>query len=355
MPLFNTERFVGEAIHGVLTQTYRNLELIICDNGSTDRSVAIAEEFARTDSRLRLVRNRRNLGFAGNLHKVMSLAQGEFMILHCADDLAAPTALAKMLNLATQPGVRRDNVMVLTDSYVADGQGRPTGVHGQRPDGFDVAYEGLGTYRASGEVRRFRGRQALAHALPRLKIVGWMGAALYSRALFESIEGVYNSLLYSPDLQLNYHLLSRDPDVLWLQEPLFSWRLHEGGHIGQARSQAVPKHAWDGYTYTFHFPAAELHELGVEPRAIAQTFIDVLCLRKALQEIRSGSLILAFRHLCLALATYPGLTLRNGKFYLALAGVATGPIGRTLAKLGYSLGIWRGRADPLTVSQEIDL
>lgn len=343
MPLYNTERFIGEAVQGVLDQTYRNLELIICDNGSTDRSIAIVEEFARKDSRVRLVRNRRNLGYAGNLHKVTSLAQGEFMMVHCADDLAAPTGIEKMVRLATGPDVDRANIMVLTDSYVADGQGRPTGVNIQRPGGFDVAYTPLASYRPSGRVSQFKGLEALAFCLPRLTIAGWLGATFYSRRLFESIEGVYNGLLYTPDLQFNYYLLSRDPDVLWLQEPLFYWRLHEGNQIGQARAQSVPKHAWDGYTYTFQFPRELLSQIGVKREEIVRCFIDTLCLRKALQEIRDGSMILAFRHLCLALATYPGPALHNPKFYFGLAGFLTGPLGRALARLGYQAGFWRRR------------
>ncbi|MBM4201032.1 MAG: glycosyltransferase family 2 protein, partial [Gammaproteobacteria bacterium] len=254
MPLYNTERFVGDAIRGVLNQTYRNFELIVCDNGSTDRSVAIVEEFAAKDPRIRLCRNRRNLGYAGNLHKVTSLALGEFMIVHCADDLAEPGAIETMVRLATQPGVDRDNVVVLSDTFVAEAEGRRIGVHRQRPGGFDLMHQELDEYRSDGSVERFRGRTALKYALPRLAIVGWLGATFYSRRLFESIEGVYNGLLYTPDLQLNYHLMSRDPEVLWIREPLFSWRLHESGHIGKARAEAVPSHAWDGYTYTFHFP-----------------------------------------------------------------------------------------------------
>lgn len=346
MPLYNTERFVGEAIQGVLSQTYRNLELIICDNCSTDRSLEIVERFAREDSRVRLVRNRRNLGYAGNLHKVMSLAQGDFVIVHCADDLSAPTGIEKMVKLAMAPGVDRNNVIVLTDSFVADAGGQPTGVHRKRPDGYDLAHATLADYQASGAIDRFKGRDALSYALPRLTVVGWLGATLISRSLFQSIEGVYNGLLYTPDLQMNYHLLSRNPDVLWLREALFFWRLHESGQIGQARSMAVPRHAWDGYTYTFHFPPAQLREWGIRPEALAETFIDTLCLRKALQEIRSGSMLLAFRHVCIGLATYPRLTLRNGKFYVALAGIVAGPLGRAVARLGYAAGVWRGRGAP---------
>lgn len=341
MPLYNTERYLAEAIEGVLRQTHRNLELIICDNCSTDRSIEIVERFARTDPRVRLVRNRRNLGYAGNLHKVMSLAQGEFLIVHCADDLAALTGIEKMVAIATGPGVDRDNAVILTDSFVADAAGHPTGVHQKRLDGFDDSYAALTDYEPSGAVDRFKGQAALADVLPRLTIVGWLGAMLVSRNLFQSIEGVYNGLLYTPDLQLNYHLLSRNPDVLWLREALFYWRQHEAGHIGQTRSNAILKHAWDGYTYTFHFSPAQLKLWGIEPAAIAHTFVDSLCLRKALLEVRTGSTLLAFRHLCIGLATYPAITVRNIKFYVALQGVLTGPLGRLLAQARYRMQVWR--------------
>lgn len=341
MPLYNTERYVAAAVEGVLGQTYRNIELVICDNGSTDRSLAIVEEFARKDPRVRVVRNRRNLGYAGNLHKVTQLATGEFMMVHCADDLSAPTAIETCVKLATQSGVDRANIMVLTDSYVADATGTPTGVHVQRTGGYEVMFKPLETYQPTGVVRRFRGREALSATLPKLTICGWLGATFYSRTLFESIEGLYNGLLYSPDLQFNYHLLSRDPEVLWVQHPLFSWRLHESGQIGQARAKAFPKHAWDGYQYTFHFSTDLLTSLDVPQQAIIATFIDKLCLRKALSELRHGSTSQAFKHLCIALATYPVVAIRNPKFWIGAIGVLAGPIGRACARLGYATGPWR--------------
>lgn len=341
MPLFNTERYLGEAIEGVLNQTHRNLELIICDNGSTDRSFEIAERYSRGDSRIRLVRNQRNVGYAGNLHKVLSLARGDFLIVHCADDLSDPSGIEQLMRLATGPEVDPDRVLVLADSYVTDGSGHPMGVHVQRAAGFDTAFEPFASYVGAGEVRRFRGKEALGYALPRLTIVGWLGASLFSRKLFDSIEGVYNGLLYSPDQQMNYHLLSRDPDVLWLRKPLFSWRLHEGGQIGLARADAVPKAAWDGYSYTFHFSRELLDDIGVKREQIIHTFIDSLCLRKALAELKAGNTLFAFRHLCLGFATYPGVTLRNGKAWVVMAGILTGPLGQLLARMGYALGIWR--------------
>ena len=53
---YNYARFIGDSIQSALEQTYSNIELIICDDGSTDDSVRIIEEYARKDSRLHLIR-----------------------------------------------------------------------------------------------------------------------------------------------------------------------------------------------------------------------------------------------------------------------------------------------------------
>lgn len=341
MPLFNTERFVGEAIEGVLNQSYQNIELIICDNKSTDRSIEIVERYSRQDSRVRLVKNKRNLGYAGNLHKVTSLATGEFMIVQCADDLSSPDGIKRMVELATGGSVDRERCIILSDAYVRDEHAKPTSVLVQNPSGYDSAGCYLDDYVQTGAVRRFKGKEALSYALPRLRIVGWLGATMYSRTLFQEIEGIYNGLLYSPDLQYNYHLLAVDPDVAWVNEPLFSWRLHESNQISQAREDAIPKAALDMYTYTFSFSTQFLSEVGVRKEQLIHEFVQTYCIRKAMEEINSGSFLLALRHLFFGLATYPKEAVQSAKFWLALAGVLAGPFGRIFARLGYHLGIWR--------------
>src|SRR5260221_685939 len=136
MPLFNTELYVSQAIESVLGQTYRNIELVICDNCSTDRSSEIAEAFAKSDSRVRLIRNRRNLGYGGNLHKVTSLARGQFMMVQCADDFIDPQAVERLLGLATGAGVDPDHVIAIADTYVVDADGHSIEGMTKEPDAF---------------------------------------------------------------------------------------------------------------------------------------------------------------------------------------------------------------------------
>lgn len=86
-----------QAVESILFQTFRELELIICDDGSTDDTWQYLEEFARRDNRIRLIRNRQNEGLAASLNRCIALAQGMFIARQDADDLSVPTRLEKQI------------------------------------------------------------------------------------------------------------------------------------------------------------------------------------------------------------------------------------------------------------------
>src|SRR5687767_11052901 len=78
MPVYNGANYIRRSIRSILDQDYRNLELVISDNASTDETEAICREMAATDDRIRYFRNEVNLGAAKNYNRVFELAQGEF-------------------------------------------------------------------------------------------------------------------------------------------------------------------------------------------------------------------------------------------------------------------------------------
>lgn len=98
MLTYNREQFVGRAVESVLGQTCRDFEFIIVDNGSTDRSGAIAEEYAAKDSRIRVVhRERGNIGSGRNAG--LDAARGEYIAFIDDDDWAEPDFLEFLLGL----------------------------------------------------------------------------------------------------------------------------------------------------------------------------------------------------------------------------------------------------------------
>jgi len=98
IPNFNGERFLAQAISSVLAQTFRDFELLVVDDASTDGSARLAARFT-ADPRVRFVTNPVNLGLTGNWLRCLELAQGEFVALLHQDDLWQPEFLADMSGL----------------------------------------------------------------------------------------------------------------------------------------------------------------------------------------------------------------------------------------------------------------
>ena len=114
MANYNCEAFLASAIHSVLNQTNPALELILVDDGSSDRSVEIAEEIARKDARLRLFSGTRYGGPAPVRNLALKEAKGDWIAIVDSDDLIRPDRLERMLQAAEDTGadILIDNLAV---------------------------------------------------------------------------------------------------------------------------------------------------------------------------------------------------------------------------------------------------
>ena len=134
MPVYNGENFIEEALKSICAQTFRDFELIISDNASTDRTEEICRSYAAGDSRIQYYRSPMNLGAAKNYNKVVELSAGEYFKYAAHDDIIAPDFLEKCVAvLNSDPGV----VLVYPLTMLIDGQGRCLGPHDPDTTGFD--------------------------------------------------------------------------------------------------------------------------------------------------------------------------------------------------------------------------
>lgn len=105
MPAFNAQRYIRDAIHGLQSQTLSNFEAIIVDDGSSDRTSSIVEEFIRKDPRIILVR-RANTGISGARNDGLRLARADFLASMDADDISMPNRLQLQFDfMQTHPEV----------------------------------------------------------------------------------------------------------------------------------------------------------------------------------------------------------------------------------------------------------
>ena len=100
MPSYNTARFIEQSIQSVLNQTYKNLELIIVDDCSTDNTDEVVATF--TDERIRYIKNERNQGAAVSRNTAIEQAQGKWIGFLDSDDLWAVDKLEKQIQFMEQ-------------------------------------------------------------------------------------------------------------------------------------------------------------------------------------------------------------------------------------------------------------
>jgi glycosyltransferase involved in cell wall biosynthesis len=96
MPVYNCEKYLREAIDSVLAQSYKNIELVVINDGSTDSSREIILSFS--DPRIRFLENDNNSGIVFTRNKGLDSANGEFVATLDSDDVALPERLEKQVN-----------------------------------------------------------------------------------------------------------------------------------------------------------------------------------------------------------------------------------------------------------------
>lgn len=96
MGIYNCEKTLGESIQSILEQTYKNWELIMCDDGSTDRTYKVAEEYIKKNpEKFILLKNERNMGLNYTLNKCLNVATGKYIARMDGDDISLPSRLEK--------------------------------------------------------------------------------------------------------------------------------------------------------------------------------------------------------------------------------------------------------------------
>lgn len=101
MPAYNTERYLSKCIESIICQSFRDWELLISDDGSTDNTYAVAQKYAETDSRIKVIHNV-NRGVSVARNHCLEKAQGDYLCFIDSDDTVEPSFLEMLVNCAEE-------------------------------------------------------------------------------------------------------------------------------------------------------------------------------------------------------------------------------------------------------------
>ncbi len=125
IPVYNTENYLKECLNSVINQTFKDIEIICVNDGSTDNSLSILEEYARTDSRIKII-NQKNQGVSSSRNNGIKSARGEYIMFLDSDDLYKPDLCEKVVEKidSQSPDIvmwghdcRCDKKIIKTDEY----------------------------------------------------------------------------------------------------------------------------------------------------------------------------------------------------------------------------------------------
>ncbi len=213
IPVFNAQAFLKDAIASVLEQSFRNIEVICVNDGSTDGTSEILQWFREKDSRIRVI-HQANSGIVEALNNGCMAARGSWICRMDADDLAFPNRLSRQLGYVEELESRRIPVVALGTSILEiDERSRPIGAQ-SLPTDHDVI------------VRRLEeGRPGLFHP-----------TALIRRSAFEEVGGYRREYQWIEDHDL-WMRLAQHGRLANLQEPLLCYRLHGSSVCWQRKEQ----------------------------------------------------------------------------------------------------------------------
>lgn len=97
MPVYNSERFVAEAVDSILQQTLTDFEFLIVDDGSTDGSLGIIQDYAERDPRIRITQHSENRGVAAARNTGIARASGKYVAVMDSDDVSLPQRIEKQV------------------------------------------------------------------------------------------------------------------------------------------------------------------------------------------------------------------------------------------------------------------
>jgi hypothetical protein len=205
IPVYNGGRYLSECLESILTQGFKDMEILVSDDGSTDHSPEIIKDFALRDRRIRWWRNPRNLGLTENANACLSEARGEFIKFVFQDDalLSAGTVQAMVDVLETNPSI----TLVASAVRIMDEQSRT-----------------IEKRNCVGKTSEMDGKAVIIKCFEENgNLIGAPSAVMFRRqCAARGFDAKFQQLM---DLEMWFHLLEQGR-LYWIAETLAAFRQH---------------------------------------------------------------------------------------------------------------------------------
>tara|TARA_B100000287_G_C20587444_1_gene762825 strand:- start:212 stop:1249 length:1038 start_codon:yes stop_codon:yes gene_type:complete len=323
IPNYNYGRYLKDTLDSVLNQKYAPYEIIISDNSSSDNSVEIVKSY--DSSLIKLVENKYNIGYSGNIHKVTSMATGDYIVFLPADDLLKDNALADYAAIIERFG-NQEREIIISGQVESLYNNKVIRTIGPKMGKIEKK---LGENYVSREpdIEIFDGKDIFKILMTTdFTVHGPSPATCFPKSLFDKVEGYNSPVVIIPDATLSHKLCFMNPKVIYFHKPLAYFRLHESNNTADLDRVSNIKILTDKYIISHEFSEDQLKSVGLNRGDLKNAFIKNWCVNVPFQSLYSGKIAKFYHYFIFGFASYPSLMLKQFKTYIVFLLIIFSPI-----------------------------
>lgn len=260
IPIFNAESYLNQCIESIVSQTFKEIEILLIDDGSTDNSLKICLEQAENDKRIRVFSNH-NCGQGLERNFGIDKAQGEYVYFIDSDDMAKPRMLEIMYDRAKKYDA--DIVSVGYEDIYADFRREEHFLENCIFSNAQLIHGAMADLIGSKENDTYKGCIAVWDSLFKKEVIDNY-----------NIRFVSERVVYSEDLLFKLDVMNHSKTIVWLNDALYQYRVNE-----QSFTNGVSNEVVDRIVNLYHLLLGRfestLGNLSLNERLINRTFFTL--------------------------------------------------------------------------------
>lgn len=237
IPIFNGERYLRECLDSVIKQSYEELEIVLINDGSTDCTMDICQEYHKKENRIRII-NKVNGGVTSARKSGLNIALGKYAVFVDADDWIPPNAIENMVHLAEK---NNSDIVVCGFVEVDD--------NGQMKECCGSLEEGV--YRLK-ERDDFYEKMFYHGALEQWGIWPTLWGKLFDlEKIRKSISNLDERIIYGEDAATVFEVIMDADTITVVKEPLYFYRYLNGTSVSNKKNKILLDNMFYLYEYLF--------------------------------------------------------------------------------------------------------
>ena len=326
IPNYNYSKYIVETINSLLNQTFKDIEICISDNASTDNSVEIIKNYISRNNFIKLNVNRCNIGFYENLKRVANMASNDWMLMLSSDDIAYKNTFEIYSKIIDHiPNANRSIICSLADCI--DSNSNIINTNKINNSLFkDAKIDEELSRNLCINVYKINAKTLLKKSLLELRNPLHFTTTTYPRSMHDEIEGYSWGGLMGPDKPFVYKLLSVSEQVYIVESPLFAYRLHSQNNIASQFKLGGLKYLIDSYVITFNIDQKITEFANITKEELSYAFINNSIYKRVIYNISYFRLDYCIRLILFGIACYPIKCLTSIRFLISMLCILIFPI-----------------------------